>query len=84
MPIFWESGVDSCFAAFEGIANALRWPHEVWTLLTQCRLQGKAQEIVAAFLLEQSLNFESVKVAILQPMSWFLRRTAKGLDNKEK
>ncbi len=57
VPQFRETEVDSYFSAFERIATSLRWPKEVWSLLLQCRLFGKAQE---------SLKYESVKSAILQ------------------
>lgn len=44
-PQFRENEVDSYFNAFERIASSLRWPKEAWTLLLQCRLVGKAQEV---------------------------------------
>lgn len=42
VPLFRESEVDSYFGAFERIAVSLRWPKDVWALLLQCRLSGKA------------------------------------------
>ncbi len=45
MPVFRDNEVDSYFGAFERIAAALRWPREVWSLLIQCKLTGKAQEV---------------------------------------
>lgn len=65
VPIFRETEVDSYFAAFECIACALCWPRDVWPLLLQCRIQGKAQDAVAALPVEESLNYELVKTAIL-------------------
>ncbi len=54
------------FGTFERIANALQWPPEAWALLLQCKIFGKAQEAIAAFPVEDSLNYDSVKAAILR------------------
>ncbi len=66
VPQFRETEVDSYFSAFERIATSLRWPKEVWSLLLQCRLFGKAQEVCSTLSLEESLKYESVKSAILR------------------
>ncbi len=50
---------------FERIASALNWSKEVWPLLLQCRLTGKAQDVCASLSLEGSLNYDMVKTAIL-------------------
>lgn len=44
MPVFRESEVEAYFGAFERIAADLRWPKDVWVILLQCKLVGKAQE----------------------------------------
>ncbi len=59
VPHFREAEVDTYFSAFEHIASALRWPKEVWPLLLQCKLIGKAQEVCSALPLEESLQYES-------------------------
>ena len=46
VPPFRESEVDSYLSVFERIAATLNWPREMWPLLLQCRLTGKAQEVV--------------------------------------
>ena len=51
---------------FERIAAALQWPPEIWTLLLQCKMHGKAQDAMAALPVEDSLNYETVKTAILR------------------
>ncbi len=66
VPQFRETEVDSHFSAFECITTSLHWPKEVWCLLLQCRLFGKAQEVCSTLLLEESLKYESVKSAILR------------------
>ena len=66
VPQFRENEVDSYFSVFERIAAALKWPPEVWPLLLQCKLSGKAQEVIAALPLEESLKYESVKAAIMR------------------
>ncbi|KAI5618350.1 hypothetical protein C0J50_22332, partial [Silurus asotus] len=65
VPQFRESEVDSYFNAFERIATSLRWPKDVWSLLSQCKLFCKALEVCSSLSLEESLNYETVKSAIL-------------------
>ena len=66
VPAFREAEVDSYFAAFERLASALQWPPEVWPVLLQCKIHGKAQEAVAALPVVDSLKYDSVKAAILR------------------
>lgn len=47
------------------IASAWRWSRDVWPLLLQCKLHGKAQEAVAALPVEYSLNYDNIKAAVL-------------------
>ena len=61
---FRKSEVDSCFSAFEHITT-LNGPKDVWTLLLQCKLVEKAQEVCAALTVEQSLNYDIVKASVL-------------------
>lgn len=65
MPTFRESEVDSYFKTFERIATALDWPKDVWPILLQCKLVGKAQEVVSSLPLEDSLQYDVLKEAIL-------------------
>ena len=66
VPPFREAEVDSYFFAFERVAAALHWPRDVWPILIQCKLSGKAQEVVAALSLEDSLQYEIVKATVLR------------------
>ncbi|XP_039863188.1 uncharacterized protein LOC120718658 [Simochromis diagramma] len=66
VPPFRESEVDSYFSAFERIAAALKWPKEFWSLLLQCKLVGKAQEVCSSLSIEQSLDYETLKKTVLQ------------------
>lgn len=66
VPLFREMEVDSYFCVFERIAASLSWPKEVWTLLLQCRLVGKAMEVFSTLSLEDSLKYETVKASILR------------------
>lgn len=66
VPNFRESEVDSYFNAFEKIATSLVWPKEVWSLLLQCKLAGKALEVYSTLSLEDSLKYEVVKLTILK------------------
>lgn len=56
VPTFCETKVNSYFGAFERIDNSLQWPPEVWALVLQCKLCGKAQEAIAALPVCKSCN----------------------------
>lgn len=58
VPTFHEAEVECYFGAFERIAAALQWPRDVWAILLQCKLTGKAQEVCASFSVEDSLCFD--------------------------
>ncbi len=66
VPLFRESEVDTYFTVFERIAATLEWPRNVWPLLLQCKLVGKAQEVCSALMLEQSLDYGVMKNAVLR------------------
>ncbi|XP_058495160.1 uncharacterized protein LOC131466089 isoform X2 [Solea solea] len=66
VPVFRESEVECYLGAFERIAAALHWPKDVWAILLQCKLTGKAQEACASLSVEDGLSYEKVKSAILQ------------------
>ena len=66
VPMFRETEIESYFGAFERIAIALHWPKDVWAILLQCKLTGKAQEVCAFLSTEDSLVYETVKSAILR------------------
>lgn len=66
VPSFRESEVDSFFGAFERIALSLKWPREVWPLLLQCKLTGKAQEVASSLTLEDSLQYDKIKETVLR------------------
>lgn len=66
VPPFRESEVDSYFVAFERVAAKLKWPKDMWALLLQCNLVGKAQEVCAALPIDDSLNYDMMKSAVLR------------------
>ncbi|XP_060727503.1 uncharacterized protein LOC132846805 [Tachysurus vachellii] len=66
VPPFREREVEAYFQAFERIASALKWPTEVWALMLQCKLTGKAQDVCASLSLEESVQYDAVKTAILR------------------
>ncbi len=59
VPICRENEVDSYFGAFERIAMALKWPSDVWPLLLQSKIHNKAQEVVSALPLEDTLDYDT-------------------------
>ncbi|XP_076859481.1 uncharacterized protein LOC143512733 [Brachyhypopomus gauderio] len=66
VPTFRENEVDAYFAIFERIATTLSWPRAVWPLLLQCKLVGKAQDVCSSLSLEQSVDYDTVKAAVLR------------------
>ena len=63
--LFQEREIDKYFLHFEKVATSLEWPWDIWTLLLQSVLVGKAWEIYAALSLDQSSEYDTVKTAIL-------------------
>ena len=64
VPPFQEKEVDKYFLHFEKIATSLDWPKDVWMLLLQSVLTGKAREIYSTLSVEQSSRYGTVKSAI--------------------
>lgn len=66
VPPFIEKDVETYFSHFERVAVTLKWPKEVWPLLLQCVFTGKAQEVFTALSLDQAMQYEDVKTAVLR------------------
>ena len=66
VPCFKEEDIDSYFDAFERIAAAVRWPKNMWSIMLQCKLVGKAREVCAALPFDQSLKYDVVKETVLR------------------
>ncbi|KAK0145445.1 Retrovirus-related Pol polyprotein from transposon 297 [Merluccius polli] len=84
VPPFRESEVDSYFSAFERIAAALSWPKEFWSLLLQCKLIGKAQEVCASLSIEDSLDYNILKKTVLQAYELVPEAYRQKFRNSEK
>ena len=66
VPSFKEEDIDSYFDAFERIATTVKWPKNMWSILLQCKLVGKAREVCAALPFDQSFKYDVVKETILR------------------
>ena len=66
VPKFQETEVDKYFMHFEKVAHSLNWPQESWTLLLQSVFVGKASEVYSSLSVDQCLDYEVVKQAILK------------------
>lgn len=64
IPPFNEQDVDKFFLLFERVASTLGWPENMWSLLLQCVLTGKAQQAYAALPADESLVYGKVKAAV--------------------
>ncbi|KAL2085082.1 hypothetical protein ACEWY4_018402 [Coilia grayii] len=65
VPPFNEREVEKYFMHFERVALILKWPVDVWTILLQTVLRGKAQSVYAALSVQQGSDYQYVKTAIL-------------------
>lgn len=66
VPPFCEKDVKKYFCYFERVASSLKWPADVWSLLRQCVITGKAQEAYAMLSIEEAVDYELVKATILK------------------
>lgn len=53
IPPFSETDIDYYFVHFERVAAQCKWPMEIWTLLLQSVLRGKAQQVYSSLAIEQ-------------------------------
>lgn len=63
---FREREVEAYFGVFERIAAALKWPVNGWAVLLHCKLFGKAKEACTSLSVEDGLDYDRVKTAILR------------------
>lgn len=59
VPPFREAEAESYFTSFAGVAAALPWPKEMWALLLQCKLVGKAQEVCSSLHIKKVCEGEA-------------------------
>ena len=71
VPSFQEHEVDKFFLHFEKIAANLHWPSGARTILLQSVLIGKAREVYSALSVEESTDYDLVKVKSCEHMSLF-------------
>lgn len=57
---------DKYFLHFKKVAQSLKWPEDVWTLLLQSGLVEKARAVYSALSVEESSRYETVKMSILK------------------
>ncbi|KAJ8031390.1 hypothetical protein HOLleu_24565 [Holothuria leucospilota] len=66
VPKFQEDNVEKFFNRFEKLGEQLKWPKDKWSILIQSNFTGKAQEVYSALSIEDSMDYDKVKKAILQ------------------
>ncbi|KAJ8040186.1 hypothetical protein HOLleu_14412 [Holothuria leucospilota] len=66
VPKFQEENVEKFFNHFEKLGEQLKWPRDKWSILIQSNFTGKAQEVYSALSIEDSMDYDKVKKAILQ------------------
>ena len=64
VPRFSERDPDTFFSLFERVANSRCWSER--TLLLQCTVTGRAQEVYSAVTVAESGVYTSVKKAVLK------------------
>ena len=85
---FQEAEVDKYFLHFESITSSIEWPKEMWTLLLQSMLLGKAWEVYSALSVDHSSDYDIVKSEpsnqnqnlnlFSEPRNWYQGHTAKN------
>jgi len=65
LPYFEESDVERFFIQFERIADELGWPREVWHILVQSKLTGKAARAYNCLPLEDARVYNKLKDCVL-------------------
>ncbi|KAJ8044116.1 hypothetical protein HOLleu_11494 [Holothuria leucospilota] len=66
VPKFQEDNVEKFFNHFEKLGEQQKWPRDKWSILIQINFTGKAQEVYSALSIEDSMDYDKVKRAILQ------------------
>ncbi|KAJ8027781.1 hypothetical protein HOLleu_29832 [Holothuria leucospilota] len=66
VPKFQEDNVEKFFNHFEKLGEQLKWPKDKWSILIQSNFTGKTQEVYSALSIEDSMDYDKVKKAILQ------------------
>ena len=54
VPPFCETEVKAWFHTFEPTAKSHKWPNDVWALVLQSKLTGKAQEALGTLSIDES------------------------------
>ena len=66
VPRFSERDPETFFSLFERVADSRHWSDAERTLLLQCTLTGRAQEVYSALIVAESRVYTSVKKAVLK------------------
>ncbi|KAJ8040905.1 hypothetical protein HOLleu_15350 [Holothuria leucospilota] len=66
VPKFQEDNVEKFFNHFENLGELIKWPRDKWSILIQSNFTGMAQEVCSALSIEDSMDYDQVKRAILQ------------------
>ncbi len=64
VPTFRENEVDTYF--FRGHSSHFKVSEKYLAFIVKCKLIGKAQEVCSALTIEQSLDYDIVKAAMLR------------------
>lgn len=64
VPKFSERDPEAFFTMFERVADVRKWPDAARTLMLQCVLTGRAQEVFSAMSVADSQKYSRVKAAV--------------------
>ncbi|XP_072345448.1 uncharacterized protein [Scyliorhinus torazame] len=79
LPRFDEKEVEAFFISFEKVAKQMKWSQDMWALLIQTKLAGRASEVFASLPEEVSGTYEEVKKSILSAYE-LVSEACKGLE----
>ena len=66
LPEFMDEEAEDFFIQFEKVATIKDWKKNDWAMLVQSRFKGKAREAYACLSMEESVDYEVVKEAVLK------------------
>ena len=66
LPNFDESEPDEFFMLFEKIAEGLKWPESLWSVIIQVALKGKGRTAYLALTAQECKDYELVKSSVLK------------------
>ena len=80
VPKFSESDVETFLLSFEKVAELNNFPPEKYAAILQAHLTGKALKVFTELSVEECRDYPTLKAALLQAYSSFLKSTGNASE----